>query len=73
MTKDDLARCALDLPIEEQLDLAQTLWDHASPADEFVLPVELRELLEARLSEARRNPEAGVPWEEVRARLLRRA
>ncbi len=34
---------------------------------------ELKELLEARLLEARTNPEAGIPWEEVKARMLRRA
>ena len=73
MTKDDLTRCALDLPLDEQLDLAQALWDHASPSDDLTLPSELQELLEARLFEARRNPEAGVPWEEVKARLLGRS
>lgn len=74
MTKADLTRRALELPIDEQLDLAQTLWEHASPpADEFALSPELAELLEERLQEARENPDAGIPWEEVKARLLRRA
>jgi putative addiction module component (TIGR02574 family) len=73
MTKTDLTRLALELPVDEQLDLAQTLWEHASPASDFSLSTELKELLEARLLEARTNPEAGVPWEEVKARLLSRA
>lgn len=73
MTKADLTRRALDLPIEEQLELAQTLWEHASPAADFSLSDELKNLLEARLFEARANPEAGVPWEDVKARLLGRA
>lgn len=73
MTKADLTRRALELPIEEQLDLAQTLWEHASPPAEFTLSPELAELLEERLQEARENPDAGIPWEEVKARLLRRA
>jgi len=73
MTKTDLAREALELPIEDQLDLAQTLWEHASPSPDLTISPELKELLEARLLEARANPEAGVPWEEVMARLLGRA
>ncbi len=73
MTKADLTRHALELPIEEQLDLAQEIWEHASPAVDFSLSDELKELLEARLLEARTNPEAGIPWEEMKARLLRRA
>lgn len=73
MTKSDLARHALELPLEEQLDLAQTLWERASPSADFTLSSELKELLEARLLEARSNPEAGIPWKEMKARLLRRA
>jgi putative addiction module component (TIGR02574 family) len=45
MTKTDLARLALELPIEERLDLAQTLWDSASPPDDLELTPELKELL----------------------------
>lgn len=70
MTKRDLTRLALELPLDEQLELAQTLWEHAAPPADFTLPAELKDLLEARLIEARKNPEAGVPWEEVKARLL---
>jgi putative addiction module component (TIGR02574 family) len=73
MTKADLTRHALELSIEEQLDLAQEIWERASPAADFSLSDELKELLEARLLEARTNPEAGIPWEEVKARLLGRA
>ncbi len=71
--KADLARLALELPIEEQLDLAQTLWDHASPPANFTLAPELKDLLEARLGEAQTAPEAGIPWKEMKARLLKRA
>lgn len=69
MTKADLARLALALPIDDQLDLAQTLWERASPPSIFSLTPELAETLEARLKEAQDNPEAGLPWEEVKARL----
>ena len=53
MTKADLIRQALELPLDEQLDLAQTLWEHASPETDFTLTAELRDLLESRRLEAR--------------------
>lgn len=70
MTKADLTRRALELPLDEQIDLAQTLWEHASPPVDLTLSGELKELLDARLLEARTHPEAGISWEEVKARLL---
>jgi putative addiction module component (TIGR02574 family) len=73
MTKADLARLALELPIDERLDLAQTIWDSASPPDDFTLTPELRDLLDARLLEAEANPGTDITWEEMKARLLRRA
>lgn len=73
MTKRDLTRLALELPLDEQIELAQTLWEHAAPPTDFSLPDELKEFLDARLAEACNHPEAGVPWEEVKARLLKRA
>jgi putative addiction module component (TIGR02574 family) len=73
MTKADLTRLALELPIDERLDLAQTLWDSASPPDDFTLTPELRDLLDARLLEAEANPDTDISWEEMKARLLRRA
>jgi putative addiction module component (TIGR02574 family) len=72
MTKTDLTRLALELPIDERLDLAQTLWDSASPPEDFELTDGLRDLLDARLQEAEANPEAGITWEEMKARLLKR-
>jgi putative addiction module component (TIGR02574 family) len=72
MTKADLTRLALELPIDQRLDLAQTLWDSASPPEDFTLP-ELRDLLDARLLDAEDHPETSVTWEEMKARLLRRA
>jgi putative addiction module component (TIGR02574 family) len=71
MTKADLTRAALELLVDEQLDLAQTLWYHASPPAEATISPELRDLLDARLKEVEQNPEAGIPWEEALARLRR--
>jgi putative addiction module component (TIGR02574 family) len=72
VTKADLTRRALELPIDEQLEIAQTLWEHASPPVDSTLTPELKELLEVRYREAHANPEAGISWEEMKARLLRR-
>ena len=72
MTKADLTRLALELPIDERLDLAQTLWDSASPPEDLTLTPELRDLLDARLLDAEAHPDTSVTWEEMKARLLRR-
>jgi putative addiction module component (TIGR02574 family) len=73
MTKDDLTSLALELPIDESLDLAQTLWDSASPPEDLTLTPELRDLLDARLLDAEANPDTSVTWEEMNARLLGQA
>jgi putative addiction module component (TIGR02574 family) len=73
MTRADLSRLAQELPVDEQLELAQELWEQASPPPDFTLPSDLKDLLETRLLEARSNPQAGIPWEEMKARLLKRA
>lgn len=65
MTKDELLRLALELPVEDRLDLADTLWESPSLSEDFALTPELRDLLEARLREAEANPEKGLTWEEV--------
>lgn len=71
MTTAEIREQALKLTVEKQLDLAQELWKRASPEPVFSLSREVTELLEARRAEALANPEAGIPWEEVEARLAR--
>jgi putative addiction module component (TIGR02574 family) len=68
VTKADLTRLALELPIDERLDLAQTLWDSAVPPEDFMMTPELRDLLDARLLDAEANPGTSVTWEEMMAR-----
>jgi putative addiction module component (TIGR02574 family) len=69
MTTADLKRHAFQLSVEEQLDLAQALWEHASPPADPNLSPELVELLAARQQHVLKNPDAGSTWEEVKARL----
>ena len=65
-----------ELTREEKVILSQELLletDGADLHDEFkefpVWPWQM-EILEERIREADANPDAGVPWEEVKARLL---
>lgn len=73
MTKSELTQQVLALPVEEQLDLAQEIWEHASPPPDLRLSDDLRDLLEERRADALSHPEEVVPWEEVRTRLLGRS
>jgi putative addiction module component (TIGR02574 family) len=62
------------LSAAERLELLEELWDSIADDDEaLALTDEQREDLERRLTEADADPTGGSPWEEVRARILRRA
>jgi len=53
------------LPREEQLKVAEQIWSELGED----LPIETPEMLaelERRAEEFRKNPNNGVPWEEVR-------
>jgi len=58
----------------EKLALIEGLWDEVA-RDEASLPVTQAQqsLLDARYAEHQTNPAAGIiPWDEARARILRR-
>lgn len=58
------------LSIPERLQLVEDLWDSI---DDEHIPVpewHLKEL-ERRLADYRADPEAGIPWEQVRERLYK--
>ena len=58
------------LSIEEKIEYVQSLWDRiAADAESVPLTEWQRELLDERLADLDENPEAGVPWEEVQARI----
>jgi putative addiction module component (TIGR02574 family) len=64
-----------ELSIAERLQLVEDLWDSiAQDANAESLPVTDQEkaLLDERLAELERDPDAGASWEEVKARILRR-
>lgn len=66
----DLAK-VLALPVEERIELAQSIWESVAAVPEAVqLTDEQRSELEDRLKEYRENPDSGSPWPEVRDRIL---
>jgi len=61
----------LELPIPERIRLVEVIWESIAAVPEAV-PVsdELKAELDRRLAEFEANPEAGLPWEEVRERIV---
>jgi putative addiction module component (TIGR02574 family) len=61
------------LSVEQRLQLIGELWDSIPDSlDEMPVPEWHREELERRLAAAEANPNAGVPWKEVRRRLRKK-
>lgn len=61
----------LELPVAERIRLVQLIWESIAAVPEAV-PVsdELQAELGRRLAELEADPEAGIPWEEVRERVV---
>jgi putative addiction module component (TIGR02574 family) len=60
------------LSIEEKIEYVQSLWDHiAADVDMIPLTDWQKNLLDERLADFEQNPDSGIPWEEVRAGILR--
>ncbi len=64
-----------DIVIAERLQLVEDIWDSSAAdtdADALPLTDAARILLDERLDERDANPDAGLPWSDVRARILRK-
>ncbi|HEX3532059.1 MAG TPA: addiction module protein [Thermoanaerobaculia bacterium] len=61
---------AVKLSVPERIELVEAIWDTIA-ADPATLPLSEahREELDRRLKDLADDPDAGSPWEEVRARL----
>jgi len=58
------------LSVQQRLELIGELWDSIPDSLEALpIPAWHREELERRLAAAEADPEAAIPWEEVRRRL----
>ena len=61
----------LELPVPERIRLVELIWDSIAAVPEAVpVSAELKAELDRRLVEFEANPEAGLPWEEVRERIV---
>ena len=64
----------LRLPVAERLDLIEALWDSLAENGEAMLdvPESHKAELDRRWAEHERSPHDVVPWEKVKADLLKR-
>lgn len=61
----------LELPVAERLELVGDIWDSIAQVPEMLeLTASQRAELDRRLEAYRRDPAAGSPWSEVKARIL---
>jgi len=64
----------LALPVDERLKLMETIWESIAEVPEALELTPAQEAeLDRRLDAYRKNPTAGSPWPEVKARVLKRA
>lgn len=60
------------LTAAERIQLAQDLWDSLEPSEldaECPLTSDQQAELDRRLADLERDPDAGIPWEQVRAEI----
>ena len=61
----------LNLPLEERLRLVESIWDSIAQFPEALELTDAQRLeLDRRLESYEADPSAGVPWAELKARLL---
>ena len=71
MTKTQIQREALQLPVDERLEIAEAIWESVEiSAVQPPLADWQREILDERMAEDDADPEAGSHWEEVKRRIL---
>lgn len=71
MTRVELKREILRLPIEERLELAEAIWESVEESGELqALPEWQRQVLDERIAADDAQPDAGSPWGEVKKRIL---
>jgi putative addiction module component (TIGR02574 family) len=62
-----------NLPVSERLKLVEAIWDSITESpDQVPLTKAQLAVLEERLAEYEKNPDAGSSWEEVKERILKR-
>jgi putative addiction module component (TIGR02574 family) len=71
MTKAQLKSEALQLPVEDRLEIAEAIWESLeSAAEQLPIPDWQKRILDERIAKDDANPDAGSSWEEVKQRIL---
>jgi putative addiction module component (TIGR02574 family) len=61
----------LQLPVEERLKLVEALWDSIAEFPEALeLSAAQKQELDRRLADYQNDPDAGIPWAQLKERLL---
>ncbi len=67
MTKAEIQRQVMELPEDERLEIAETIWSSVENPDSLPLPAWQRDLLDERLASL--ESEEGRDWEDVKAEI----
>jgi putative addiction module component (TIGR02574 family) len=68
MSATEIVEQIRKLPPEERREVIEHLRDEFAEVDDELTPEQAAEL-DRRVEEFRKNPKAGVPWEQVRAKI----
>ena len=69
-TSERIISEALTLPAADRLEVIEQLWESLAAVPEALeLSDEKRKELDRRIKEMDANPDAGMPWEDVKAEL----
>ena len=62
----------LDLPLPEQLQLVEDVWDHIAASKEpLPVPDWQKEELDRRKRDFEANPDSAIPWEDAKNQIRR--
>ena len=71
VTLEKIEKEVRNLSVAEKRELFDLLWlDLASDEEPETISDELKAELERRREDIRQNPEAGIPWEQVKREIL---
>ncbi len=71
VTLEKIEKEVRTLSVAEKRELFDLLWlELASDEEPEAISDELKAELERRLEDIRQNPEAGIPWEQVKREIL---
>jgi len=60
------------LPVDERIRLVEDLWNSIPIREDLQLSPEQQRQLDAAIDGYERDPEGGIPWEEVKAHIISR-